>query len=44
MTTTQIITTIFEIAAVGFIVWGFFNEHKLINFENKILEVIRRKW
>lgn len=43
MTTTQIIKTILEILAFTFIIWGYFNQNKLIAFENKILEVIRRK-
>ena len=31
------IITFFELAAVVFVIWGFCNEQKLIDFENKII-------
>ena len=43
MTTGQIIKTLLEAAAIGFIIWGLFNEHKLITFENRIREAMRKK-
>jgi hypothetical protein len=43
MTTQQFIITLLELAAVAFVIWGAFNENKLIDFENKIAEVIRKK-
>ena len=43
MTTGQLITTLLEAAGVVFIVWGYFNQNKLIQFENRIKEAIRRK-
>ena len=45
--TKYVIQSIIELAAGGFIIWGLFNEKKLIQFENKffnkIREVIRHK-
>ena len=43
MTTSQIIKTLIEAAAIGFILWGLFNENKLIKFENRIREAMRKK-
>jgi hypothetical protein len=43
MTTTQYIISFLELAAVAFTIWAVFNENKLIDFENKIVEVIRKK-
>ncbi len=38
-----VLQTLLECAAVGFIIWGIFNEQKLINFEDKIKAAIRRR-
>ena len=38
-----IIQTIFEVAVVGFIVWGVFNEQKLVDFEEKVKANHRRR-
>lgn len=35
MSSAFIISTFFEIAAVLLLVWGYFNEDKLIDFEDK---------
>lgn len=43
MNTSQIIKTLLEVAAISFVMWGLFNENKLIHFENKIRELIRKK-
>lgn len=43
MVMLQIIKTLLEAAAIGFIIWGIFNEHKLITFENRLGEVFRKK-
>lgn len=39
--TKYIIQSIIELAAGGFIIWGLFNENKLIKFENKLFKKIR---
>ena len=33
----MIISSLLELAAVAFVIWGFCNEQKLIDFENKII-------
>lgn len=38
-----IIQTVFEFAVVGFIVWGVFNEQKLVDFEEKVKAHRRRR-
>lgn len=38
-----IIQTILEVAVVGFIVWGVFNEQKLVDFEEKVKANHRRR-
>lgn len=38
-----IIQTIFEVAVVAFIVWGVFNEQKLVDFEEKVKANHRRR-
>ncbi len=38
-----IIQTIFEVAVVAFIVWGVFNEQKLVDFEEKVKANRRRR-
>ena len=40
MSTSFFIQTICEILVAAFIIWGLFNEQKLINFEDKLIE----KW
>lgn len=42
MTGQQIIITILEFSAIGFIFWGLFNQDKLIEFENKIKRWFKR--
>ena len=37
MSTPHLIQTIFEISVASFIVWGLFNEQKLIDFEDKLI-------
>jgi hypothetical protein len=41
MTTNQYIITFLELAAIVFIIWGVFNEYKLIAFEDRIKEKIK---
>ncbi len=43
MTLGMLIQTILEIGAVGFIIWGLFNERKLVRFEEKIKAAFRRR-
>ena len=43
MTFIDILNTIFEFALVGTLVWGIFNEHRLIAFERKIKAFFRRR-
>lgn len=33
------ISTLFELAAVVFVIWGFFNEKKFVEFEKKIYKI-----
>ena len=33
------IITLIELAAVVFVIWGFANEEKFVDFENKIIEL-----
>ena len=40
MSTPHLIQTIFTIVIATLIIWGLFNEQKLINFEDKLIE----KW
>lgn len=42
MTTNQYIISFLELAAVIFIIWGVFNEYKLITFEDRIKEKIKK--
>lgn len=37
MSTPYLIQTICEILVAAFIIWGLFNEQKLIDFEDKII-------
>lgn len=43
MTLLMTLQTILEIAAVGFFIWGIFNEKKLVRFEERIASAVRRK-
>lgn len=43
MSTLHFFQTILEIAAIGFIIWGYFNQDKLISFENRIKAFVRRR-
>lgn len=33
------IITLLELAAVAFVIWGFANEEKFVEFENKIYNI-----
>ncbi len=37
-----ILQTVFEFAVAGFIIWGLFNEKKLIKFEDRVIDCIKR--
>ncbi len=43
MTLGMFIQTFLEVAAVGFIIWGLFNEKKLVAFEDRIKAAVRRR-
>lgn len=43
MSAIHTLQTIFEFAAIIFIVWGFFNEDKFICFEKRLVSFFRRK-
>ncbi len=43
MSSIMIFQTIMECAAVGFIIWGLFNEEKLASAEKRLLARIRRR-
>lgn len=43
MTFMDILSTVFEFAFVGAVVWGIFNEDRLVAFERKIKAHFRRK-
>lgn len=43
MTFLFTIQTILEVIAVGFVIWGFFNEQKLVRFEERLVCAIRRR-
>lgn len=38
-----VLRTVLEFAVAAFIIWGIFNEEKLIRFEDRIAERIKRK-
>lgn len=38
-----VLQTIIEFVIAGFIIWGLFNEDKLVNFEDKIIEKFKNK-
>jgi hypothetical protein len=37
-----ILQTVLEFSVAGFIIWGLFNEQKLIKFEDRIFDFIKR--
>ena len=38
-----ILQTILEFGVAGFIIWGLFNEQKLVDFEDKVIDRIKLK-
>lgn len=38
-----ILQTLLEIAVAVFIIWGLFNEKKLVKFEDRIIDFVKRK-
>ena len=38
-----ILQTVIEFAIAGFIIWGLFNESKLVDFEDKIIDRIKAR-
>ena len=44
MKTSDIILSFFELAAFVGVIWAIFNEYKLIDFEDKIKEKIKKIW
>lgn len=43
MTLGMFIQTLLELSAVAFIIWGLFNEQKLVRFEERIKAAFRRR-
>ena len=43
MSVLHLIQSVFELAVIVFIVWGFFNEDKFICFEKRLMSSIRRR-
>lgn len=43
MTFSFVLTTVFEIMLFAAVIWGIFNEDKLVAFEKHILCLIKRK-
>lgn len=41
MNLTFLFSTFFEIALGGFIIWGIFNEQKLVDFEDRMFGKIK---
>ena len=41
MTTAQILRTVAELAAVILVVWGVFNEDRLIRLEDRIISKVK---
>ena len=37
-----ILQTVLEFSVAGFIIWGLFNEQKLIKFEDRIFDFVKR--
>ena len=44
MNTGFVISTVFEMALGGFIIWGFCREEVLIRFEDRIRAALRRRF
>ncbi len=42
MSSLHFFQTFLEVAAIGFIIWGYFNQDKLVSFENRIKAFVRR--
>ena len=38
-----ILQTVLEFAVAIFIIWGLFNEQKLIKFEDRIIDAVKRR-
>ncbi len=36
-----ILQTVFEFLVAGFIIWGLFNENKLIKFEDRVIDSVK---
>ncbi len=43
MSALHLFQTVLEIVAIGFIIWGYFNQDKLVSFEEKIKSQIKRR-
>ncbi len=43
MTTGMIFQTTFEFFAVAAVIWGIFNERKLVDFEDRVKAYFRRR-
>ena len=43
MTFIDILNTVFEFSLIAAVIWGIFNEHRLVAFERKIKAYFRRK-
>lgn len=43
MSLGMVLQSLAEILAVGFVIWGLFNEKKLVKFEDNIRAFFRRK-
>lgn len=43
MSTLHFFQTLLEVLAIGFIVWGYFNQDKLVSFENRIKAFFKRR-
>ena len=41
MTDSMIIATLVECAVGGFIIWGLFNEDKLVDFEDRLVRYVK---
>ena len=39
-----LLQTVIEFAIAGFIIWGLFNESKLVCFEDKIIDKIKKRF
>ncbi len=43
MSAGMFIQTLFEVIAVAFVIWGLFNEQKLVKFEDRIKSHFKRR-